>query len=224
MSRSALLALALAAAPAAHAFVLIDDFTVGPFDRRIVGNGSWEFSQFDLDRSRVALGERSTALEVGGNFFQRPVDLRLGAGETRVSSDTDELSSILRFDYGNTRTNELDLTVETEFWVDLYTEDPVGRLADFHTLFVRDRSGLTATNNSWILRDGGIRFRRQNFSRAVDWSRIDFVSFESRYTRDSGVHPLAYGVQRIYAVPEPGTLGLGLVAAAGLAARHRRRR
>lgn len=222
MARLAAISLATLALPSlAPAFVMIDDFTQGPFEKTYTfafGNETHE--RLNLDRTHVALGERRTNFSVGGNLNNRPVTLRIGDGEAKVTTDTNDISTRWNMSWGNSDLNTIDLSKETEIWMDVYTENPAGRLADIWALNVRDRNGVDGGTPNWLFRPGGIRFRKQDFNPRLDWSQIEYMSFDQRYSTDVGPHPLTYSVTRIYAVPEPGTFLL-VVGAAGVLARRR---
>jgi len=99
--------------------------------------------------------------------------------------------------------------------VDLYTLDPPDRFADSYFVIVRDADLTLRVVNTWILREGGVFFRKSDFGADVDWTRIISFSFGQEFSSDLGPVPLTYGVSRIEIVPEPGVLlaaGLGLLA------------
>lgn len=218
---SSLFAVAALAA-ASNAFVMIDDFTAGPFTRTLVGNGTIQEEQTGLDIAHVAFGDRFTRLEIGANGEQAAVTLALGNGQARVTSGSEGIATTFRVEYGFADATVLDLSGENEIWIDLYTQDPSNRIADFHDLYVRDSHGVSDINPVWSQRAGGIRFKRSTFNPLIDWAHVDALIFRSRYSAQSGPHPLVYSTQRIYAVPEPCQLA-GLALAAGITARRRGR-
>lgn len=206
----------------ANAFVLIDDFTVGEYEKTFADPGTDVAAQHGLDPSHCAFGERDTIFRVGGNFFHRPVTFRIGQGEGKVFTDTQELGTSTVWDYGISRFSKLDFSNESEFRADLYTENPANRLADNWNLFVRDSSGTTAANRGWVARNGGIAFQKSGFSDQLDWAHIEFIRFEQEFDNDFGPHPFVYSVTKLYAVPEPASFLL--LTAVGLLTHRRRSR
>jgi|GEM_PF-2590427 len=208
-----------------HAFVMIDDFTVGDYSARITGVGNDTSFIDGLDKNHVAFGQRATDFKVAVNNFCVPVDLRIGGGEAKIVLPQGRGHSMvteLHIEYGNVGNNLVDFSQETEFWIDQYTRNPDGRFADQSRITVRDASGQSAANTGWLSRDGGIFFRKNGFvGGAVDWSRIKFFRLLEEYNTASGDHPEIASVQRMYAVPEP-SLFIGSFLLIGLAARRRR--
>ncbi len=214
VSRPALLALALAAAPAAHAFVMIDDFTVGDYRAVLEGVGSDAHFVGGLDRQHVAFGDRITDLSISSNPDRIPVTLDVGGGNAGVSGldggRSRALGTEFRVEWGNSRQVVLDLSREAEIWVDIEVKDPDGRFADVWSLRYIDADGRSGTNGSWTSRNGGIAFDLATFTGSVDRSRIVNLQFTQLWTPPA--HPESYTMTRVYAVPEPSTLALGGLA------------
>jgi len=209
------------AAPS-HAYVLIDDFTQGSFDKTYFDDFVNEtHERSNLDKDHIAFGERLTTFSIGGNLNHHPVRLKIGDGSAKVTTDTHGVSTRWSMRWGNSDLVTLDFSGEKEIWMDLYTKDPPNRLADIWSLYVRDSHGVADNNPGWIFRQGGIRFRKQNFSPLIDWSQIEFIAFDQRYSTDVGDHPFEYAVTKIYAVPEP--CGFAVIAAAGFIVRRRKK-
>lgn len=213
----------LALAAPSHAYVLIDDFTQGTFDKTYFDDFTNDFHErLGLDQDHVAFGERQVRFELGGNLDHHPVRLKIGDGAAKVTTDTHDVSTRWSMRWGNSDLLTMDFSGEKEIWMDLYTKDPPNRLADTWSLYVRDSHGVADSNPGWLFRQGGIRFRKQDFSPLIDWSQTEFIAFEQRYSTNAGDHPFEYAVTKIYAVPEPG--GVLWLAAAGMFARRNRRR
>lgn len=208
-------------AAVSNAFVMIDDFTVGAFEGTQFGNGTIQREQTGLDKNHVAFGDRFTVLEIGSNRPQDAVTLRLGNGEAKVTSVDDSIATTFRVEYGFSDAAVLDLSRESEIWVDLYTQDPANRIADFHDVYVRDTHGISDITTSWSQRQGGIRFKKTSFDPRIDWAHIDTLIYRVRYSFISGPHPLGFSTQRVYAVPEPTSIAI-MGLAAGIFARRRR--
>ncbi|MBS1716066.1 MAG: hypothetical protein JST30_17195 [Armatimonadetes bacterium] len=223
-SRGIVAALALLALAApSHAYVLIDDFTQGTFDKTYFDDFTNEtHERLNLDNDHIAFGERLTTFSIGGNLDHHPVRLKIGDGAAKVSTDTHDVSTRWDMVWGNSDRITIDFSREKEFWIDLYTKDPPERFADIWSLYVRDSHGVAGNNPGWLFRQGGIRFRKQDFNPLIDWSSIEYFDFEQRYTTNIGPHPFEYGVTRIYAVPEP--CGLAILAAVGWIACRRSKR
>ena len=209
--------------PMARAYVLIDDFSVGAFEATQFGNGTIQDYQTGLDTGHAAFGDRYTKLRVGNNRPQDAVTIGLGDEEAKVTSQDDGVATIFSIDCGLWEATTVDLSAENEIWVDLYSHDPSNRFADFHTIFIRDSNGVSDSNPTWTFRLGGVRFKRSSFDPRLDWSKIEYFSYEVRYSAQSGPHPLTYSTQRIYAVPEPSSMAV-LTLAAGVLARRQRKR
>lgn len=202
--------------------MLIDDLTQGFFEKTYTDRQVNEtHERLNLDKTRVAFGERLTTFSIGGNLDHHPVTLRIGDGEAKVTTDTHDVSTRWDMVWGNSDLSRVDFSAETEFWIDLYTQDPPNRFADIWSLYVRDSHGVGGNNPGWLNRQGGIRFRKQDFNPNIDWSNIEYFDFDQRYSTDAGVHPYTYSVTKIYAVPEPSSFII--IAAAGLIAYRRTR-
>ncbi|MBS1716053.1 MAG: hypothetical protein JST30_17130 [Armatimonadetes bacterium] len=211
----------LALAAPSHAYVLIDDFTQGTFDKTYLDDFTNDFHErLGLDQDHVAFGERQVRFEIGGNLDHHPVRLKIGDGAAKVTTDTHGVSTRWDMVWGNSDLVTIDFSHEKEFWIDLYTKDPPNRLADIWSLYVRDSHGVAGNNPGWLFRQGGIRFRKQDFNPLIDWSSIEYFDFDQTYSTDVGPHPLEYSVTKIYAVPEPG--GFIWFLAAGMCARRKK--
>jgi hypothetical protein len=224
MTRTPSLLALVALAPAAQAFIVIDDFTVGEHHHTMGGfDNSWGFEQRNLDPNHVLFGYRATQMTIQQNFFNVPVQIDIGIGETRVSTSR-EVSSTMRTQYVDESRIGADLSFGDRIEVDLYTLDPPNRIGDSYFVIVRDADLTLRVVNNWLFRQGGVYFRKSDFGTDVDWSKIISFTFGQRYSDNFGAPPLTYGLTRIAIVPEPGTLlvaGLGLASA--LTGRRRRR-
>lgn len=208
-----------------HAFVLIDDFTVGNYTKTFNGTGQDTHQEVGLDTAHSAFGDRGTTFFVVNNPRPVPVTLDIGQGRATVFTppgQNDGISTTLSMELGLSTPTVIDFSAETEFWVDLDVKKPNGRFADQWTIYVRDANGKTGTNDGWLFRTGGIRFRLSGFTNNVDFSKITDLSFFQRFS--SPGYPESYTVTSIYAVPEPCSLTflaiLGCLAARKRAARH----
>jgi len=215
--RGALALAALAAlAPSAHAFLILDDFTEGGFTHVLDLQRSFLHVETGLDRAHSAWGGRTCFTDIVSNPNNTTLEIRVGGGEQAFRTPLP-----LTWDHdlrlGDNSTS-VDLSTETEIWVDLSSEPRA--FADIWDVTVQDTNGLTASNGGWLQRGGGIRFRKDQFTRTVDWSRITYLEFTQNW--DALPNPLEYQVTRIYAVPEP-SLALGFTALLGAAAARRRR-
>ncbi len=217
--------LALAAlAPAAAAYTLIDDFKVGDYHSVINWPNNHDGNKLTgLDRGHSAFGIRATDVTVNTNADHVPVYIDMGGGMGRISYDSPsgDIATDTTFQFGYPGGPNLDLSPESEIWVDLYTENPPNRLADEWSVTIADGDGHNSTNPGFISRFGGIRFKRTGFNNTIDWSRINRIAFEQKFTPDFGDVPMAYTVTKIYTVPEPNAAAL-LAAALGLLALVRR--
>ncbi len=215
--------LALAAlAPAAAAYTLIDDFTVGDYHSVIDWPNDHDGSKLSgLDRDHSAFGIRWTDVTVEANADHVPVYIDIGGGMGRISYDSPSgnMATKTVFQFGAPLGPNLDLSGESEIWIDLYTEDPSNRDADVWDLTVADADGHVDTDPGWIHRDGGIRFKRSSFAANIDWTRVNNIAFRQVFTPDFGKVPMAYTVTKVYTVPEPGAAALlaaSLLAPLGL--------
>lgn len=209
-----------ALAAATHAFVLIDDFTVGGFTKTLRNEESFSKEEFGLDKARVAFGTRQNSLRINSNPNNTELTVHVGGGEQAVRSP---LPVMWHHDLGYGDLNfAVDFSAESEFWVDLETAHPANGLADNWDLHVMDANGVTASNGGWLHRPEGIRFRMQAFSRQVDWSRTVFMNFKQDW--NDLPNPLEYKVTKFYAVPEPSSMILGLAGVAWLRAKKARSR
>ena len=217
--RGTLAAFALAGLAAqAPAFLILDDFTEGGFAHRLTGTQNFGFDESGLDPAHSAWGRRALRANINSNPNNTYLDFGVGAGRQYFESPEPVMWMSLLLLGGANR--EVDLSDESEIWLDLAT-DPRNALADNWDILVRDVHGVDASNGGWFQRGGGIRFRKQGFSRQVDWSRIETFQFTQNW--DSLPNPLAYEVTRIYAVPEPCTAA-GAAVLGFLALRKRRAR
>ena len=206
-----------------QAYVLIDDFTVGEYHAVI----NWPFN-FDshqeagLDANHCGFGFRATNLRVLTNQEHASIAFDIGSGYERVSYPSHNVATQLYTIFGGVGFNVLDFSNETEFWVDEYTEQPFNRFADKWIMYASDTAGHNGTSGSFLLRNGGIYFKKSAFSGGLDWSQIRSLEFDQEFTPDIGQVPLAYNVTRIYAVPEA-QQPLTLAGAAALCWRRARR-
>lgn len=203
---------------AASAFIMIDDFTTGEYQRTLEWPNSQDSHQkFGLDPEHAVFGERQSVLRILSNDDRVPVTLSIGNGEGKVSS-----SKVVffewRLNFGLDNQPLVDMSDETEIWIDYTTRDPENLLPDAFTLIVTTSSG-SAVATGFLTRPGGVKFTRRSFVGSADWSRVQSFQFTQLWS--TLPNPLTYSLQKIYAVPEPSTL---LVAAGfGVALRLRRR-
>jgi hypothetical protein len=218
MTRTLSLLAFAAGGPAAQAFVLIDDFTQGGIEVQLRNTERFTHEDFNLDRSHAAFGYRSYGTGINSNPNGATLTVSLGNGRHRHSSDL-PVTWDSNMIFGDGASVEVDFSDETEFRVDLTTEEPSGAFADDWTLIVRDAHGVDAGNGGWLLRPEGIYFRKQAFTRQIDWSRVTLIQFTQDWNNPP--NPLAYQVTRFYTVPDPCS---ALVLLTGLAFLCRARR
>ena len=226
MNRTILLVGLILVSSVSRAYVLIDDFTVGEHESTV----EWpedmdEYLADGLDRNHVVWGDRFTRFQIASNPLHVPVTLSIGGGQMRVSAPAgmaDGLSTELRTEWGLGATQQvIDFSNETEIWIDLQVKKPDGRFADLWSLRAIDAHGVSGTNDGWLFRQGGLRYRKSGFTGNLDWSAISYLRLTQRFTSQGTRHPESYTVTKIYAVPEPATfLSLGAMA---LGACRRRR-
>lgn len=194
--------------------ILIDDFSVGEAHHTMGGfENSWGVTQEGLDQSHVLFGYRGTQMTIQQNQFHVPVQVDIGIGETRVST-TNIVSSTMSTQYVDRSRAGADLSFGDRINIDLYTLDPPDRFADQYYVVVRDADLTLRAVNNWILRPGGVYFKKSDFGADVDWTKIINIEFGQRYADNFGRPPLTYGLSRIEVVPEPCTLfcaGLGIL-------------
>lgn len=195
---------------------MLDDFTQGGFTMRLTMTQFHTYEEGGLDRAHSAWGHRALTTHVNSNPNNTYLDVTVGGGRQRFESPVPVMWDS-RLQLGGAGP-EVDLSAESEIWVDLRTEHPSQAQADNWMVTVRDAHGRGAGNGGWLYRPEGIRFRRQGFAGTVDWSRI--VAFQFTQNWDSLPNPLAYEVTRIYAVPEP---SLFVAVVAGLVALRKHR-
>lgn len=201
-------------ASSSQAFTLIDDFTVGDYHSVIVWPNKHDgIELFGLDPEHSALGRRAVDVTVNTNFDKVPVNIDIGGGQARISyqSPSRDIATDTVMEFGALDGPTIDLSKENEIWVDLFTEDPSGRLADQWSVTMIDSLGHVDTNPGWLFRPGGVRFRKQDFDPLMDWGKIRLMNFRQKFTPDIGDVPMAYTVTKIYAVPEPGTAAFATV-------------
>jgi len=216
---AATLAGSLLLSPRTHAFVLIDDFTVGDYHRVLEWPNSGDSHQkFNLDQNHARFGERQSVFNVSFNPDQVPVSLDIGGGEAKISSPKVVFFD-WRINFGLDNLPAVDFTNDPEIWIDYYTKDPAGLLPDSFTLSAVDTSGQTSTATGFLTRPGGVKFTRQAFNGNVDWSRVRSFQFIQEW--NSFPNPLTYSLTKIYAVPEP-TSFVALALGGGLLACRRR--
>lgn len=175
--------------PVVQAYVLIDDFAVGEYHSVITWPNNHDGHELSgLDKAHSVFGKRGADVIVNTNFDKVPVFIDFGRGQARISYDSPsgDIATDTLILFGNTFGVNIDFSAETEFWIDLSTENPPNRLADQWTLTVADRFGHVDTNPGWLHRPGGIRFRKQDFDSTIDWTVINNITFEQRFSPDTG--------------------------------------
>lgn len=207
-----------------QAYILIDDFTVGDYSKTFTTTGSDFHIAEGLDKSHTAWGDRQTWFFVHNNPLHREVTLNVGSGELSVSTLpglADGLHTQLDTEYGRGASpTTVDFSMETEFWIDLNVKNPNGRFADLWTMYARDSKGVTGTNDGWLSRQGGLRFRKSGFVGNPDWSSIQYLEFSQRFS--SPGYPEAYTVTKIYTLPEPTSASVAALAFLTLRRRARK--
>ncbi|MBL8066717.1 MAG: hypothetical protein JNM34_12800 [Chthonomonadaceae bacterium] len=182
-----------------RAFTNIEDFTVGSFSQTIGFQRQFSFKQTGMDKSHSAFGERSGSGAIISNPDNALLHFDVGNHEQKLWTSSDRLSYNLFMTLGAMGNVEIDLSQETSIYFDLYT-DPSNFSADTWQLYINDSSGNYAFSQQWQYRPGGIEFKRDSFSRSIDWARV--VSIQFTENMSAAPNPLVYSVQHIYAVPE----------------------
>jgi len=214
----------LAVASPSHAYVLIDDFTGGDYTTTVTHGADFHFVD-GLDKAHTAWGNRQTMLDVVANPRDTPITLSVGGGQmtTTIPPGTGGMSTRLRLDWGlGNQPLDIDLSNETEIWVDLKVENPDGRFASIWSVRAINADGTSGSNGGWLWRPEGIRFKLSGFTGHVDWSAVRYLSFTTDF--DPPRYPERYTVTRIYAVPEPHAAVLALLGVAIARLRGRRQR
>ena len=210
-SRGAGACVAVAAWCPAFAYVNIEDFVDAPFSVELTGGHSYSQGQNGLDTAHSAFGKRGWFLDITSNPDQAHLNLDVGNGEQKLSTTSDLLTYNMDLGLGVSGDVLIDLSRESSIYIDLYT-DPPHVFADHWSLTVVDVNGVDTSNDGWLLRNGGIQFDIDSFSRPIDWSRVRSVTFFENM--DTPRNPTLYSVTHIYAVPEPPALAAGIVALA----------
>lgn len=207
--------------PFSHAYILIDDFTVGDYHRVLEWPNSGDSHQkFNLDQNHALFGERQSVLDIRSNEGRVPISLDIGSGEAKVSA-SHYFFFEWRLNFGLDNQPLVDMGQETEIWIDYHTENPSGLLPDRFTLSVNSAGSGSSTATGFLTRPGGVKFTRQAFNGDVDWTRVR--SFQFTQLWDTLPNPLTYSLTKIYAVPEPSSI-LILAVGGGLLARRQRPR
>lgn len=207
-----------------QAYILIEDFTVGEYHTTINWpNTSDGHEERNLDRNHSIYGYRATNLSILNNFDHVPVHFDTAGGVQRVAYSSHSVASQLDTAFGGNGFGTVDFSAESQFMVDVFSENPQNRFADTWVFRAIDSNDKAASNGFALSRQGGIYFRKSDFVGQVDWSKIKYLSFSQEFTPDIGTVPLAYGATKIYAVPEPSVSLAALCILIGLPLRARTR-
>lgn len=194
---SALVFAIVATAPAqtlGYKKLVFDDFTQGPYMLTLTGETSQSHAWHNLDRSHVAFGDRLTYLQINNNPQSAALTLVIGDGVERLSSPV-QVAWHFFTQWGNDGTVELDLSNVGQFVADL------SKVPDQTSVVMLDKNGSITSNGFWLLRNGGIYFRRTDFSGSFDWKHVRTVQFKQDFS--SLPNPLVYTLTSFYATLKP---------------------
>ncbi|MCW5935708.1 MAG: hypothetical protein KIT11_00170 [Fimbriimonadaceae bacterium] len=205
--------------------LIIDNFDGGDFERVFRQPGSYGDIIRNIDPRDTIGGSRQYGFRLFQNLGMVDVVMENRAGRHQVAWPTQRPNVLceLYFDYGAGDPMEVDMGFATSIQVDRdTTPDEIN--ATGYTLFLRDADGRSANNIHWRQRpDQGIEFFRSDFSRQIDWSRIEFVRFLQTYDNFSGTIN-EFRTLEIHAVPEPATVWFVSVSLTLAFSRARRNR
>lgn len=200
------LALAVLAAnsPAAQTSktLTIDDFTEGGYTTTVNLENGNSHDSGGLGKPHCLFTHRGINFHINSNPNNTTLTITVGNGEQKLSSPLPVTWHLYAGYYSDPGVAPVDLSSVDKFFWDFHTF-PGGKLPDLMSILVMDRYGKTGSTGNWLIRPGGVYFRRSDFSNngVIDWKNITHVQLQQDF--DTFPKPTTYALTRFYASVKP---------------------
>lgn len=203
----AALALAVLAVqhPAAQAVktLTIDDFTQGAYSATVLlENGNFHDSG-GLQRPHCLFTHRAVNFYINSNPNNTSLTLNIGGGEQKLSSPLQVCWHMSSGYYSEPGAPAVDLSTADKFFWDFHTV-PGARLPDLMGVLFEDKWGHSGSTGNWLIRIGGVYFRKSDFSGNLDWKNITHAQLQQDF--HALPNPTTYSMTRFYATLKPQSL------------------